>query len=314
MGKIRFIEVISEYGSNKPGASLGIRALQFAYSQLYNTKLYDRHNFSTIEPVRLASKEQFPYAKSIDIILNVHKNISDEIKNCILAGEIPIVISGDHSSGAAVLAGIKSATKQENIAVVWIDAHADAHSPYTTPSGNLHGMPIGILLGEDNLEEQINSISIEEEEMWNRIKYPIDNSAIIKPNDLLYIGVRSTEPAEEKLINRLNIRNFTVDILRNNTKSNRLKLFERALKDFENIFISFDADAICSSIIQGSGTPEPNGLTIVEVMEVIEILFSLKKVVCFEFCEINPLEDNQNNTAKKIAPILNQVIQHLENN
>ncbi|WP_449435998.1 arginase family protein [Pedobacter steynii] len=95
-----------------------------------------------------------PFAKRISGILTMVERVSDEVNSTLNKNEFPIVLAGDHSTAAGTIAGIKAAFPKAKLGVIWIDAHADIHSPYTTPSGNMHGMPLAMALDEDNTESE----------------------------------------------------------------------------------------------------------------------------------------------------------------
>ena len=87
-----------------------------------------------------------------------------------MAGNFPLVLSGDHSSALGTISGVKAAYPEKRLGVVWIDAHADIHSPYTSPSGNIHGMPLAAAMSDDNLDCQINEVKDETFDLWEKMK------------------------------------------------------------------------------------------------------------------------------------------------
>ncbi len=82
----------------------------------------------------------------------------------------PVVISGDHSNAGGTIAGIKAAKPNSRLGVIWIDAHSDLHTPYTTPSGNIHGMPLSVSIGEDNIESKVHDLDDVTKKQWNQLK------------------------------------------------------------------------------------------------------------------------------------------------
>ncbi len=112
------------------------------------------------------------YAKRIKGVYALNERLAAELqKTLVKENSIPIVLAGDHSSALGTIAGLKMAYPNKRLGVIWIDAHADFHSPYTTPSGNMHGMPIACSLAEDNKErKQINKLDDETSEYWEKLK------------------------------------------------------------------------------------------------------------------------------------------------
>ena len=147
-------------------------------------------------------------------LVQVFKSVSTKVKAIIDNGQFPLVLAADHGSAGGTIAGIKAAYPTKRLGVVWIDAHGDLHTPYTTPSGNMHGMPLSTALGIDNREEQVNELTPEVVDMWEQLKNTGTPEPKIKAEDLVFIGVRDTEPQEDALIERLNITNHKVEEVR----------------------------------------------------------------------------------------------------
>src|SRR5699024_8816142 len=123
----------------------------------------------------------------------------------------PIVLAGDHSSAAGTISGIKKANPNKRLGVVWIDAHADLHSPYTTPSGNMHGMPLAMVCGIDNVENKINSPSKEVLDYWEKLKDVGIKGPKVDLEDIVFIAIRDTEEQEEKLIEQFKVSNIKTE-------------------------------------------------------------------------------------------------------
>src|SRR4028119_540476 len=195
MRRIKLLEVRSELGAGTRGASLGIDALKVAC--LNKGSDYFRQFNSVAVPDQnqvLFDKNHFPYAKHIDSIYTVLKGISSTVEQTLRFGEFPLVLAGDHSNAAGTIAGIKATYPHKTLGVVWIDAHADIHSPYTTPSGNVHGMPLGLALANDNLAKQINDVDPETAELWRMCQsLGLQDGPNLDINDLVYVAVRDTE-------------------------------------------------------------------------------------------------------------------------
>jgi len=201
----------------------------------------------------------------------------------------------------------------KRLGVIWIDAHADLHSPYTTPSGNMHGMPLSCVLAEDNKDRQQNKPDDETVEYWDKLKSLGGISPKIQYNDLVFIALRDYEPPEEFLIKKNKIRIFSLQEIRK-------KAVERVAIDSLNyldhcdiIYVSFDVDSMDSRISSGTGTPVPNGITEKEAGNLIYYIMRSKKIVCFEMVEINPTLDKENLMAENAFEILQKATNQLSN-
>jgi len=226
----------------------------------------------------------------------------------------PLVLSGDHSSALGTISGIKASFPNKRLGVVWIDAHADLHSPYTSPSGNVHGMPLAAAMSIDNLEGQVNTVTKETEDYWVGMKNTGIIGAKISPEDLIYFGVRDTEDPEEILMKKLQIKNYKVEEVRYRGIQTCLDEAIQKLSDCEMIYISFDVDSMdCDLISKGTGTPVSKGFDQYEVIDLINGFISTNKVVCLEIVEINPLLDhNGNKMAETAFEVLDTVTNTLE--
>lgn len=309
---IRIVEVKSEIGAGTRGASLGIDAIKIAaldfgspFFKKYKSIEIPNENHLLLEPV------VNDYAKRIKGIYNLNERLANQIKKILLEGELPIVLAGDHSSAIGTIAGIKMAFPDKRLGVIWIDAHADLHSPYTTPSGNMHGMPLACSLGEDNLDRQQNKPDDETIEYWEKLK----NLGNIKPkiyySDLVFIALRDFEPQEEYLIKKNKVRIFTVAEIRKKAVERIAIEALNYLDHCDLIYVSFDVDSMDSRISSGTGTPVPNGITEKEAGNLIYYLMRSKKIICFEMVEINPTLDKENLMAENAFEILQKATNQL---
>ena len=241
------------------------------------------------------------------------KNVYSTIESLRLEKKFPIILAGDHSTAAGTIMGIKGAHPDMRLGVIWIDAHADLHTPYTTPSGNMHGMPLAMAAHLDNLDCQLNQPSKDTCDFWDRLKKIGGDFPKIKPEDIVYISVRDTETPENTLIQKYGITNFTTETVR------ELGVFEVAkrslalLKDCEQLYISFDVDSMDPSFSLGTGTPVPNGLTVEEAIQLNAELIKDKRVCCWEIVEVNPTLDSENTMAEIAFEVLEITTKSLVN-
>lgn len=315
MRDIKLVEVRSELAAGTRGASLGIDALKIAsldkksnfFTQFDPINVQDANNY-------LWKGNKFPNAKYIDGVYQVINNVYNTIELLRLDGKFPIVLAGDHSTAAGTIMGIKSAQPEKRLGVIWIDAHADLHTPYTTPSGNMHGMPLAMCAQLDNKECKVNEVDEKSLQYWERIKSIGGDSPKINPQDIVFISVRDTESPEDHLIKKHNIRNFTTQEVREKGVSTIAAEALDKLKTCDQIYISFDVDSLDSSISVGTGTPVENGLTVEEAIELNAELIKDKRVCCWEIVEVNPTLDSENLMAENAFEVLEVTTKSLVEN
>ena len=184
----------SELGAGTRGSSLGIDSILIEASKRMKSffietpsiKITDKNQF-------LFKKSKYKWAKYAEPLVEVYKDISNKIEIELANDRCPIIFSGDHSNAYGSICGLKNNYPNEELGVIWIDAHADLHSPYTTPSGNIHGMPLAMALNEDNFKFEIGDVDDDTIEVWNKLKKINDIFPKIKPSNIVYIGLRDTE-------------------------------------------------------------------------------------------------------------------------
>lgn len=304
-----FIENASEITAGTRGASLGVEAMRIAAHKM-NNRFFKQNKVKKIEDRNdlLFEDVKFPNAIRIKGLSDVYDFIGNEVKEALKAGKFPMVLAADHGSAGGTIAGIKAAYPDKRLGVVWIDAHADLHSPYTTPSGNMHGMPLATALGENNEESKVNDVEGEVAKEWDGLKNKYSICPKILPQDLVFVGVRDTETPENNLMDRLNIKNYSVDEYRQKGNATVVQEIVEKLADCDIIYISFDVDSMDDSISKGTGTPVPNGLWAEEAQALLTELVLLDKTCCFEMVEINPTLDNKGNV---MAETSFKILDHL---
>lgn len=300
---IRLIEVKSEIGAGTRGASLGVDALKIVCFKHQN-------HFFTLHPTHvvrvfnesLLGSTPFARAKHINKILEIQTEICDIVAETLLAQQFPLVLSGDHSTAAGTIAGIKKAFPYKKLGVIWIDAHADLHSPYTSPSGNMHGMPVAMALAEDNLDHRIHEIDTQTTAYWEKIKKLGVAEPKLAPQELVYIALRDTEEQEDAFMEAHQIKNYSVrEVRQKGVETVVREILEQKLADCELIYISFDVDSLDAEISKGTGTPVADGLSVSEAQTLNRLLCADERVCSWEMVEINPLLDDKGNSMAEIS-------------
>lgn len=277
--------------------------------------------FTQFDPINVPDANNFlwkgnkhPHGKYIDGVYQVLKNVYSTIESLRLEKKFPIVLAGDHSTAAGTIMGIKAAHPEKRLGVIWIDAHADLHTPFTTPSGNMHGMPLAMAMQLDNLECKVNEVGSETIAYWEKIKKIGGEFPKIDPQDIVFISVRDTEAPEDHLIKKYEIKNFSTQEVRELGIEKVATQALEVLKDCEQIYISFDVDSLDSSISVGTGTPVPNGLTVEEAIQLNAELIKDKRVCCWEIVEVNPTLDTENTMAEAAFEVLEVTTKSLVDN
>lgn len=317
MKEIRIIKNRSDIGAGTRGSDMGVDAIEIAAINK-GSNYFDQFEFEDVitENESIYNKKNNSFAKRIGSVFNQCKRLSNHVKVNLQEGRFPLVLSGDHSSALGTISGVKAAHPTQKVGVVWIDAHGDLHSPYTSPSGNIHGMPLAAAIADDNLDCQINDIDRETSEFWERMKNIGVPGQKVAPEDIVFFGVRDTETPEDKQMDKFGIKNYMVAEVRYRGLEICVGEALEKLSHCDVIYVSFDVDAMdCDMISYGTGTPVPKGFDQYEVIAIINQLVESKKVACLEFVEVNPLLDHKGNkmaeTAFEVLEEVTKTIQEL---
>jgi arginase len=312
---VKLIEVKSEVGAGTRGASLGIDAIKIAALDFRST-FFKKYRSMAIpdDNAALYGEVGSRYARRLKSILKMHERISAGVLDVLKDGKFPIILAGDHSNAGGTIAGIKMAYPDSNIGVIWIDAHADMHTPYTTPSGNMHGMPMAVSLGEDNIENKVNTLDYETIELWEMLKNVGGISPKVEYRDLLFIALRDYEEQEGYLLKKNKVKIVTTTEFKKTGVTKICREAIRYLSHCDKIYISFDVDALDPSISRGTGTPVKGGINEREAADIILDLIQNERVCCLEFTEVNPTLDSENVMAETVFEILQKVVRQIELN
>lgn len=312
---IEVLEITSELGAGTRGACLGVGALKVA---AFNQKsdFFSRYPSVTVRDFNefLFQPHNTKHAIRIEHILKEFVQISGSVCSTLERGNFPFVLSGDHSTAAATIAGIKKYYPTLRLGVIWVDAHADLHSPYTSPSGNVHGMPLAIATKTDNIDQKVNDISDETARYWDLLKKIGGREPNISTDDIVYIGLRDTEYPEDYLIEKHNIKTIRVEEVHEKGVSHTVEQTFKSLDACDIVYVSFDVDSMDpEEVSMGTGTPVPNGLSLTKTKSLLNQIVVNEKVCCFEIVEINPCLDNKKNKMAETAfSIIDEVSRIIE--
>lgn len=241
-------------------------------SQLENlgwkVKFDGHHQF---EEISAANDPPIGILKNPRLVSRVTQSVAKVVGAHVLRGELPVTLGGDHSLAMGTISGTLS--KYPDACVIWIDAHADINTTETTESGNIHGMPVSFLLGLGSKVEEFS---------WVK--------ALLKPEHLVYIGLRDVDAGEKRILRDNNIKAFSMHEV---DKYGIGKVVEMAL-DHVNpgrdrpIHLSFDVDALDPSVAPSTGTPVRGGLTFREGHYICEAIYETGLLVALDLMEVNP--------------------------
>ena len=285
MASARTITVIGaplDLGQNRRGVDMGPSAIRYAglEERLESLGLacIDRGNVVAREPEALAVGE--PDARYLDEILDACARLASVVAEAVTAGSTPLVLGGDHSVAMGTLGGLATTAGRRG-GVLWIDAHGDLNRPETTPSGNVHGMPLAAALGLAGDRFVRDGLGL----------------PAVDPARVAIVGVRSLDPDERDLVRAHGIRVFTM------SEIDRIGI-ERAITDALArvagpgfVHLSLDLDALDPEVAPGVGTPVQGGLTYREAHLACELVAESGFIGSLELVEVNPILDRANATA-----------------
>jgi len=228
-----------------------------------------------------------PQAKFDQLIETACIELRQQVAQIARGNAFPLVLGGDHSIAMGTVAGLLDAWG--DVGVLWIDAHGDINTPETSPSGNVHGMPVAALLGlgEAGLGSRLG---------WDKRH--------IRPERLVLFGTRTLDPGERRIIADLGIRMFTMSQIDQMGVTAAVHEAIKVLGGPGGIHVSLDMDAVDPLEAPGVGTPWPGGLTFREAHLAMELLADAGQVSSMEVVEVNPIHDHENRTAKLAADLI----------
>ena len=284
--KIRIIGVPMDLGASRRGVDMGPSALRVAGLQARIKQL--GHQVEDIGNIPVKQPEEMPYgekrAKYIEEIADACKDLGTAVQKSLEDGYMPLVLGGDHSIAVGSVSGVGAHFRQEkkSVGCVWLDAHSDMNTPETSPSGNVHGMPLSALMGYGT------------EELYDLFGY----KPKIEPQNVALVGVRDLDSHEKKFIKKLGVKAFTMrEIDERGMREVMSDALKYAMDDTDGIVVSLDMDFVDPSDAPGVGTPVRGGVTYREAHLAMEMIADSEAMVSMEIVEINPVIDEHNRTA-----------------
>lgn len=298
--KLDFIKIPIYYGSDRPGVEKGPDKIFSEGIETIFSKNGLEFNIMEDVPVeQVAESDKYkdhPTLKFLNPIKNAVTDLATKVDVSLQKGNLPFVVGGDHSLGIGSLAGVSGGLKKD-FAVIWVDAHADINSIESSPSGNIHGMPISASfnLGHPDL------VNVHFE------------GAKIKPENVYILGARSVDDGEYDIIDQYGANVWYMSTVREKGLEQCLCEILSDIKDkgLEHIHFSYDIDSMDISLVPGTGTPEPDGFSITESETIVRTILQSKLVGSIDFVEFNPVKDKDNITLNNVLKMLNVFAEEL---
>jgi len=286
MRKIRIIGVPLDLGQARRGVDMGPSALRVAglNDRLRELGLVVEDAGNLHVPIREMQTAGNRRAKYLNEIAVVSKHHAAWVRKTLRQGFFPLVLGGDHSIAAGTVAGVASYYRRRNkpIGLIWVDAHADMNTPETTPSGNIHGMPLACSLGYG--PKELTGLA--------------GFSPGVSPRNAVLVGVRDVDRQERAVVKESGL---TVYTMRSIDERGLRKVMEEAIaiadRDTAGFAVTLDMDFVDPTEAPGVGTPVRGGATYREAHLVMEMIADSKRMLSLEIVEVNPVIDVSNRTA-----------------
>ena len=275
-----------DLGAGRRGVDMGPSALRLAG---LNAKLETLgYEIEDLGNVSVAQQESTPLgpenAKYLSQIAKTCAKLAGTVESVVEGGKFPLVLGGDHSVAVGTASGVANAFRKrgEGIGLIWMDAHADMNTPESSPSGNVHGMPLACVLGYGPRE----------------LTHIFDYAPKIPGRNVVLIGVRDVDVRERQIVRESGVTAFTMrDIDERGLRSIMEQAIARALEGTTGFHLSLDMDAVDPDEAPGVGTPVRGGITYREAHLAMETICDCSRMVGMEVVEVNPVLDEANRTA-----------------
>lgn len=285
--RIGLLGVPIDLGGNHRGVDMGPTALRVAGLQGGLERLgYEVRDLGDIPIPNMETLEVGdPQARFLAEIARVSENLARRVLSELERDRSVVVLGGDHSAALGSVTGtaLHHRRRGEDIGLVWVDAHTDMNTPSTSPSGNIHGMPLACLLGHGPQD----------------LVDVVETGPKLDPSKVVLVGIRSVDPAERELVKASGVTVFTmrdVDELGVHEVMRRaVRIAGEATAGFH---LSYDVDAVDASVAPGVGTPVPGGLTYREAHLIAELAADSGRLLAMDVMEVNPVADVRNATAE----------------
>ncbi len=294
---IQIIGVPSDLGANMRGANMAPSAIRIAdlhqKISVLGYKVHDRGDLHV--PIRDTLSAESVMLRHLEEIRSICETLADEVYTALKQARLPIVLGGDHSIGIGTISGVSRfyREKKENMGLVWVDAHADMNTHDTSPSGNIHGMPLSVVLGKGH--DRLTGIS--------------GFTPKVAPENVALVGIRTLDGLEKEACKQSGVRYFTMrEIDERGMHSVMKEAIEVASRNTGGIHVSFDIDGIDPLYAPGVSTPVTGGISYREAHLALEMLADTGKLNSMEFVELNPMTDLVHKTAQLTVELIQSAL------
>ncbi len=285
-GTIAVIGAPLDLGAGRRGVDMGVSALRFANlgQRLASLgyKVEDLGNVAVEQPERAPGGPR--NARYLDAIAHTCTRLAECVERAAGAGKVPLVLGGDHSMAVGTVAGVSKhfRRKKKRVGLLWVDAHPDMNTPQTTPSGNVHGMPLACCIGLGP----------------RKLTHIFDYAPTVDPKNVALVGIRDVDALEKPHVRSSGVRAFTMrDIDERGMRAVIEEALEIVCAGTEGFHLSLDMDSVDPSWAPGVGTPVRGGLSYREAHLAMELISDRARMTSMEIVEVNPIIDEANRTA-----------------
>ncbi|MCG7343254.1 arginase [Sporosarcina sp. ACRSL] len=291
---ISVIGVPLDYGQSRRGVDMGPSAIRYADAikrlEAIGHTLKDEGNVQ-VSAVERKDRE-VSNLKNLEEVVRATGELAKRVAKVVEKGKFPLVLGGDHSIAIGTISGLSS--KYKNLGVIWYDAHVDMNTAETSPSGNIHGMPLAVVMGHGH------------ERLVNLFK----EGQKVKPENIVIIGARSVDPGERELIKKTGVKVYTMHEIDRDGMTAVMKdaIAYLQSKNLDGVHLSLDLDGLDPLYTPGVGTPVPGGISYRESHLAMEMLEDSGLITSAEFVEVNPILDERNKTADVAVGLMGSLL------
>lgn len=286
-----------DLGAGRRGVDMGPSAIHLAglKQELEALGHVVQHTFAITVPSQEMSAPGNPHARYLPEIVAVCAQLADQVEAALEAGAFPIVLGGDHSVAIGTVSGLARYWRKrgKRIGVLWVDAHTDMNTPESSPTGNIHGMPLAVLLGRGPKE---------------LVALAGDQPAL-DPRDVCVIGARDVDASEKQIVKETGVRVYSMSEL--DERGTAVCVSEALLRvttGTAGVHLSFDLDGVDPQHAPGVGTAVPGGLSFRESHLICEKTAATGRLLGAEMVELNPVIDSENRTGKLAVWLLTSAL------
>ena len=298
MATVRVIGFPMDLGASRRGVDMGPSAIRIADASRTLRAL--GHSVDDSRNIDIPLREELPCdpgdsARFLDAIVTACAQLALETAEAARADAIPVTIGGDHSLAMGSVAGVATALAErgQRLGLIWLDAHSDIHTPESSTSGNVHGMPVAHLLGHG--DRGLATITAQ--------------APAVQPRNVVLVGLRDVDPEERAHIREWGIRAFTMrDIDERGIAAVMRDALEIASRGTAGIHVSLDMDFLDPIEAPGVGTPVRGGVTYREAHTAMEMLADSERLLALDIVEVNPVLDRHNRTAELAVGLLGSAL------